>query len=606
MQGEALTRDAEATDDVTTPYNSRRFWLAVLGIGALCELVLCAALHASITGLIFNDADDHMRLQEVRDWIAGQSWFDVTQYRMNPPTGMLMHWSRLLDVPLAAVIVALRPLTGQHAAEIAACVIVPMLTLGLCMTFVAAIVRRQVGPWFALLAIPACAFNIGTFYALRPMRIDHHGWQIVAGLAIVWALIGRPSARRSAIAGLSAAFWMHVSLEGLVFTALAAAWFGLRWIVRPDRESYRLPVFLSSLAGSSLVFFTIAHGGALFDRTFCDAISPVHITVFALAAIGVTLTVRCGPGSIMLRALSLGLTASLCGALYRLWAPQCLGGPFTTMSPLVYRLWYLHVKEGLPLWDVPLHDTLLWLPFPAIGILGALFAWWHTRKNAEHDLQLDYLALMMAATAVALTLERAGAFANILAIPGALHLLRAVRQRTARSPAVAMRALWTALALLLLAPITSPLLSLLSSPKGAESPSSEAYEAAVAQCLSSANMARLDSLPPALVMTTLNTGPNLLTGTHHRVIASGYHRNNGAIGDVLLFFKARENVAHAIAQRRHLNYVFLCPPKDQMKDQQEASPDSLTVRLAQNHPPAWLRPVALPGLTQGSLYAVVR
>ncbi|HMA50771.1 MAG TPA: hypothetical protein VKP60_13520, partial [Magnetospirillaceae bacterium] len=101
MQTEALVRDAVSTDDAMTPHGSRRFWLAVLGIGALCELVLCMAFHTSITGLVFSDTDDHMRLQQVRDWMAGQSWFDVTQYRMNPPTGMLMHWSRLLDVPLA-------------------------------------------------------------------------------------------------------------------------------------------------------------------------------------------------------------------------------------------------------------------------------------------------------------------------------------------------------------------------------------------------------------------------------------------------------------------------------------------------------------------------
>ena len=43
--------------------------------------------------------DDAMRLVEVRDLINGQGWFDLRQYRLNPP-GVLMHWSRVIDFPL--------------------------------------------------------------------------------------------------------------------------------------------------------------------------------------------------------------------------------------------------------------------------------------------------------------------------------------------------------------------------------------------------------------------------------------------------------------------------------------------------------------------------
>ncbi len=602
---EALVCDAVPNDDAMTPDKNRRFWLSVLGIGALCELILCLTRHQSITGLSFGDIDDHMRLQQVRDWMAGQSWFDVTQYRMNPPTGMLMHWSRLLDVPLAAVILAVRPFAGQHVAEITACVAVPMITLGSCMLLVAAIARRQVGPRFALLAVPACAFNIGAFYALRPMRIDHHGWQIAAGLAIVWALIDRPTVRRAAIAGVAAAFWMHVSLEGLVFTSLAACWLGLRWIVRPDEEGYRLPAFLAALAGASLVFFILAHGGALFDRTLCDAISPVHIAVFALAAAGTALAVRWAPGTILLRALPLGLTAVACAALYRLWAPQCLGGPFATMSPLVHRFWYLSIREGLPLWNAPLHDTLLWIPFPAIGMLGALFAWRRAGDTAERRLQLDYLALMIAATAVTFTIERAGAFANILAVPGALHLFRAAQRRIARTEIMPLRALGVVVMVMVLIPMASPLLSLL-----APLPVKDIFAAArgddIDRCLSHDNLARLDILPQAVIITSLNVAPNLITDTHHRVIGSGYHRNSRAIEDVLLFFMAREQVAHAVAVRRQLDFVFLCQSEILLDAERHESPDGILAHLVAGTPPRWLRPLHVPGLQAAKLYAVIR
>ncbi len=608
MLTEALARDGTATDDAMTsdtePPAFRRFWLAALGISALCELLLCTAMHQSIAGLTFKDTDDHMRLQQVRDWIAGQSWFDVTQYRMNPPTGMLMHWSRLLDVPLAAVILAVRPFAGQHVAEIAACVVVPMITLAICMLLVAAIARRQVGSHFALLAVPACAFNIGAFYALRPMRIDHHGWQIAAGLAIAWALIDRASVRRAALAGVAAAFWIHVSLEGTVFTALAGGWLGLRWILRPGEEGYRLPAFLAALAGASLVLFCAAHGGALFDLTFCDAVSPVHIAVFALAAAGAAITVRCAPSTLSQRAVPLALTALACGALYRLWAPQCLDGPFATMSPLVYRQWYVNVKEGMPLWREPLHDTMLWLPFPAVGIAGALVGCLRANDPGQRRRRTDYLVLVAAATATALTLERAGAFANVLAIPGALELFRAARQRLSRLEIVPLRALGTTIVLLALMPFTSPLLSLLAPRTETDIP--PAQETAVNKCMSNDNLARLDALPQATIMTPLNIGPNLITETHHRVIGSGYHRNSGAIRDVLLFFMAKESVARAVALRRHLDFVFLCPAEEEVNSDRNTNPEGLSARLAEGRPPAWLRPVTLPGLAQAKLYAVIR
>ena len=58
--------------------------------------------------------DDAMRLVEVRDFLAGQGWFDLTQYRLSPPDGVPMHWSRLIDLPLAALIGALTPPLGPE------------------------------------------------------------------------------------------------------------------------------------------------------------------------------------------------------------------------------------------------------------------------------------------------------------------------------------------------------------------------------------------------------------------------------------------------------------------------------------------------------------
>jgi hypothetical protein len=48
--------------------------------------------------------DDAMRLVQVRDLLAGQNWFDPVQHRLAPPDGVIMHWSRLIDLPIAILI----------------------------------------------------------------------------------------------------------------------------------------------------------------------------------------------------------------------------------------------------------------------------------------------------------------------------------------------------------------------------------------------------------------------------------------------------------------------------------------------------------------------
>lgn len=55
-----------------------------------------------VGGLVLPDTDDAMRLVQIRDLLAGQGWFDMSQHRLMPPNGAGMHWSRLVDAPSPA------------------------------------------------------------------------------------------------------------------------------------------------------------------------------------------------------------------------------------------------------------------------------------------------------------------------------------------------------------------------------------------------------------------------------------------------------------------------------------------------------------------------
>ena len=140
----------------------------------------------------YPDTDDALRLAQVRDWMAGQNWFDTTQYRINPPTGGDIHWSRLIDLPMAALLWLLTPVFGPAMAERIMLASYPMLLLAGLIWLMASTVRRHFGMGVAIVAAFMLPLSMGIAIQFMPMRIDHHGVQILLA-AVAFALALRPS-----------------------------------------------------------------------------------------------------------------------------------------------------------------------------------------------------------------------------------------------------------------------------------------------------------------------------------------------------------------------------------------------------------------------------
>src|SRR5262249_59645464 len=91
------------------------------------------------------DADDAMRLVQVRAFLAGQNWFDLHEARIAPPFGYDTHWSRLIDAGLAAVLAILHGFADQTTAERLLGALWPLLWLLPTMAGMAAIAWRLAG-----------------------------------------------------------------------------------------------------------------------------------------------------------------------------------------------------------------------------------------------------------------------------------------------------------------------------------------------------------------------------------------------------------------------------------------------------------------------------
>src|SRR3954470_24726175 len=94
-------------------------WVAVL-LASLLSVAWTARDWADLSALRLPDTDDMVRLQQIRDWLAGQPFGDLAQHRLGPPPGLEMHWSRLPDFVPGALIFLLAPLLGAHSAELVA------------------------------------------------------------------------------------------------------------------------------------------------------------------------------------------------------------------------------------------------------------------------------------------------------------------------------------------------------------------------------------------------------------------------------------------------------------------------------------------------------
>src|SRR5689334_8644896 len=177
------------------------------------------------------DTDDNMRMMQVRGLLHGQGWYDLRQHRLNPPVGANIHWSRLVDLPIAGLILALRPIVGGAAAERWAVAIAPMLPYLLLLVSLALTTRRLVDRRAYPLAFLALFFAGSTNGMFMPTRIDHHGWQLaLLGLSI--AAIADPKWVRGGLTlGIASALSLTIGLEMLIYLAIAGAAMVLFWVV---------------------------------------------------------------------------------------------------------------------------------------------------------------------------------------------------------------------------------------------------------------------------------------------------------------------------------------------------------------------------------------
>ncbi len=570
---------------------ARPYWRWALAI-ALGVALFTLALHGhDIATRAYPDMDDELRLVEVRDWLGGQGFYDVSQHRMNMPHGGPMHWSRLVDIPLAATMLALRPLLGAARAELVATIAVPLATLGLMLLLGGAIARRLAGNGAGLAATALGGMAVAATVQAQPLRIDHHGWEIVFSLLATLGLLAPRAGRGGAIAGLGIAVALQISLEALPYAVALGGVAALLWWWRPDpAATARLRGYVAALAGTEIALFLALRAPA--DPTgHCDAVSPPHLLGLALAAGGVLLAARFAPAGRVGRGVALGVVAAVAGIGFRAVPPHCGADAFSALEPIVRVYWYDQVNEGLPVWRQGLLVAVAAVGFPLVALACAAAA---LRSGAAETRGrwLVYALLLAAATLVAVMVQRAGGLANALAVPAAAWAMVTLVARAQRGDRAVTRVLGSVAAVALLSPLT-PVAAIDLLPAGVTA--GEGVARSRQACNTGAAVAGLAALPTARILAPFDIGPAILLDTPHAILASGHHRNHAAMAEALRAWLGSDDAAHAVMRRHGLALVALCPDLGEVKMYGAAAPHGFAAHLASGRAPAWLAPVPLAG-----------
>jgi hypothetical protein len=580
-----------------------RRWLLVT---IFCWLCFCGWMifehWSQIRWFGLGDTDDNMRIMQVRALLHGQSWYDLRDYRMNPPYGANIHWSRLVDLPIAGLILGLRPFLGGAGAERWAVAIAPLLPYLLLLYSVALAARRLLGPTAYPLAFCAIFFAGSTNGMFTPERIDHHGWQL-ALLALSLASIADPDkVRGGLVLGISTALSLAIGLEMIIYLALAGVAMVL-FFVEASEERERLRAYAVSLGGGTALCFLVFASNDNWNAV-CDALSPVWLSD-ALIASALMYALSSVPAASWQRRLVLALGAGLIIAAFHAFTwPQCLQRP-EHISPEVERLWLSHVKEARPIWMHGWRIATLIAVLPVTGTIGwGVLAWW---RWSEPDLRRRVIGAAVPGIAASLLLlwqTRTGPAAQMMAVVGAAAIIWISWPRAWNSGNWAVRIFGVFLIFICGVGAVVPLVVDFIPEAPANKRDIEIGKAN-RLCATLWGIHPVALQPRGVVMTFVDLGPRLIAVTHHDAIAGPYHRNGQQIADVMNFWRGSADQAHRLADKYHANYVLSCPNSSTTTIFMSETPGGFYAQLQRGQVPSWLKALPLPKDSPYRMWKVV-
>ncbi|WP_373636820.1 hypothetical protein [Yoonia sp. BS5-3] len=545
--------------------------------------------------------DDIMRLLSVRDWLAGQGWYDVAQYRAVPPEGVSLHWSRYLDLGIAAIILPLSWFLPMPTAEVLAAVIWPTFVMMLNLMVIGFATRRLFG-------VPAACFAL-LCTALWPVtgdlhsgggNLDHHNVQMLTmtlmALAVVWP--DRP-VFAGIVGGFSAAFSLAIGLESLPFVIVIGTVVLLRVILDGTALTRQLLVsFCLTLGLSAIVLWLGQAAPASRLQPICDQLGTPTLALVWIAAGASVLPLAFGPvfrRPVVHLAITAILTAIGIFAAWELVSP-CLDGPYANLPPVLQEFISGRIIEARPGLDYaisrPAPFVTFVLPVFVTTLAGFAILASHRREQRNTTALFGLLFVCLAGIAMIFVQMRTVIMAASVVPILAGYVLACLLDRylKGRKPISALLLLVFSTAVMSpgqFAAAIRPFVPVTDRSALTQAADCRTYDALIA----------LNEAPPGLILNNFNFGPSLLWATHHDVLSVSYHRSAAAMRNSIVPFELEAAEMETFVKDSGATYLLLCKGYQYRGAPARALADGGTVD--------WLRPVPLSDENQ-LLFEVLR
>ncbi len=537
------------------------------------------------------DNDDGMRLVEVRDFLNGQGWFDLMQYRLGLGEGTLMHWSRLIDLPIAALIRFFGLFLGHDAAEAAALLVWP-LSLVFPAMLAMGLAGQRVGG-IAGMHLSFCLTGMAIFTGNRfaPGAIDHHNAQLALVATMVAMLFDeRQRAWNFAVAGAAAALAIAIGAETTPFVAVYCLVVALLWVYEGEPFAAATKAFGLSLAVTISILFFATVPPQHYSTVTCDNLS---LGFYSLATIG---------GGLMLAS---AVVASRLGVALRLAvlaavgvgvlgsalviAPECLRNPLADLDPMLVELWLRNVSEAKSILALSRTDPFSIGAFYAPCLLAIAVCIFRSVQGDRVQIHLVLLALLTVSWGVALIQVRGAVFSNLVSILPLSLLIIDVRRMSNGDSENAAAALVYIVTVMASVPTVWAVGGAFIEMQVDKTKNVE--EAKNLSCSSKQSLAPLGGLAAGLVSAPSEMGVPILRYTENRVLSAPYHRNQGGMLTEMHIGLAEPQEAEAFLRGAGVTVVAFCPNDLQTSEMARLKPDGLYGQLGKGNIPLYLEPL---------------
>jgi hypothetical protein len=574
--------------DIERPSN----FAAMLGLAWLIVAAALLLVYWPSTAETLLDTDDAMRLTQLRAWLEGRGllsgWYDMRQPRLQPPEGIDMHWSRLVDLGLAIVLAFFRLFVDAADAERLMRAWWPLLWLIPTMAGMSAVAWRIAGREAATVALLFAMVGVPAYQQFMPGRIDHHNVMIALTLlalaATVWS--DRKSWAGYAAGALSGTA-LAIGFECLPYVGACGATLALRYVVDRDHGAV-LARYGAALAVSAAAGFAISVGPSHWKSTWCDAIAINNAAAMVCAGMLLMLVGRLRhPHRVTRLAAVIGAGAASAAVLL-LIEPKCARGPMAMIDPAIWPIWLGHVREMQPLLSALRINSLSGVAiaaFPVAGLVAVIVLLREGHMRRDFAFLTAALAFVAAAATTVLAI-RAYSYAMWLGMPLvavlALRLFAVFRIRRF-IPRLAVALALTPMAL------SSAAIAVAAAAGLADRDNFS--RPAMRACFASASYAPLRLLDPGLIAADVSFGPYILALTPHSVLAAPYHRLSKGIVNAHRVLAGPPAEARAAVLEAGVKYVAVCGPRPPDGVPEQARVQGLWAKLQSGAVPDWLKPV---------------